>query len=108
MGLDRETALKISAALGSGMSRTGNICGAVSSAVLILSLWHGFSKAGDNQGKEKIYSLVNDYINKFTTLHGSVNRTDLLGHDISTANGLTQAREKTFSRQYVQNSLSTR
>lgn len=96
LGLDCETALKISAALGAGMSRTGSICGAVSSAVLVLSLRHGHSKAGDKQGRENIYSLVKDYINEFTTLHGSVNCTDLLGYDISTADGLTQAREKSI------------
>jgi len=75
--LECETALKISAALGAGMSRTGNICGAVSSAVLVISLKHGHSKAGDTQGKERIYSLIKLFINNFTALNGSVKCSDL-------------------------------
>jgi len=32
-GIDRETALKLSCALGGGMSHTGNTCGAVTGAL---------------------------------------------------------------------------
>ncbi len=94
LNLDRETAMKISAAFGAGLSRSGNICGAVSSAIMVISLKHGYSRVGDSEGKEKIFSLVNEFIKSFIYLNGSVQCSDLIGCDLSTDEGLTLAREK--------------
>lgn len=41
LGLDEETARKIACGFGAGISRTGNICGAVSGAILVIGLRYG-------------------------------------------------------------------
>lgn len=107
LDLDPETALRISSALGGGIARSGNICGAVSSAILVISLKHGHTKAEDTQAKEKTYSLVNKFINSFKDMNGSIKCSDLIGFDISTAEGIALAREKniflTVCPQYIEN-----
>ena len=38
LGLDRETALRVAAAFGGGMGRTGETCGAVSGALMVIGM----------------------------------------------------------------------
>ncbi|MFZ5649263.1 MAG: C-GCAxxG-C-C family protein [Bacillota bacterium] len=94
LGLDRETALKISAAFGGGFGRMGGICGAVSGAFMVVSLKYGHVKAEDGQAKDKTYGLVREFTDKFKSRNGSITCRDLLDCDISTPEGLAQAKEK--------------
>lgn len=94
LGLDREIALKVSAAFGGGIARMGGICGAVSGGVMVLSLKHGHTKAADQQTREKTYSLVRELTDKFSSRNGSIICKDLLGCDINTPEGLQMARDK--------------
>jgi C_GCAxxG_C_C family probable redox protein len=41
LGFDKETARKISCGFGAGMARTGNICGAVTGAMMVIGLKYG-------------------------------------------------------------------
>jgi C_GCAxxG_C_C family probable redox protein len=83
LGLDRETAKKISCGFGAGISKTGNICGAVSGAIMVIGLKYGKTKQGDNAATEKIRALVREFMQEFTERHGSVNCTELLGYNLS-------------------------
>jgi C_GCAxxG_C_C family probable redox protein len=83
LGLDRETALKIAGGLGAGIGRTGNICGAVSGAVLAIGLKYGKARPEDNDARDRTYVLVQQFMQEFVALHGSVNCTDLMGYDLS-------------------------
>lgn len=106
LGLDRETALKVSAAFGGGMARLGETCGAVSGAVMVIGLKYGHFEARDEQAKEKTYRLAREFVAGFEAVHGSTVCRELLGCDISTPEGLRSAREqKLFSTvcpKYVQ------
>ncbi|MFZ5644903.1 MAG: C-GCAxxG-C-C family protein [Bacillota bacterium] len=93
-GLDRDKALKISAAFGGGMARMGGICGAVTGAFLVISLKYGNTKADEYQAREKTYSLVREFADLFKSRNGSFICKDLLGYDINTPEGLQVAREK--------------
>ena len=44
LGLDAETALKLSCGLGAGMGRQGEVCGAVSGGIVVLGLKFGRGK----------------------------------------------------------------
>lgn len=94
LGLDRETALKISTAFGGGIGRMGGICGAVSGAFLVISLKYGNAGVEDGQSREKTYVLVREFSEKFKSRNGSVTCRNLLGCDISIPEGLALAREK--------------
>ena len=81
-GLDKETARKISCGFGAGIARSGNICGAVAGAILIIGLKYGKGTQGDDAAKEKTYTLVQEFLRKFRAKNGSINCTELLGYDL--------------------------
>ncbi len=110
-GLDRETALKVAGAFGGGMGRMGEICGAVTGALMVIGLKHGITIADDEQSQEKTYSLVNEFVNRFKSRTGSIVCRELLGCDISTAEGMDTAKEKglftTICPKYVRDAAET-
>jgi C_GCAxxG_C_C family probable redox protein len=91
--LDNETAKKIACGFGAGISKTGNICGAVSGAILVIGLKYGKTKMGDDAATEKTRALVREFIQEFTERHGSVNCTELLGFDLSNPDEYERARK---------------
>jgi C_GCAxxG_C_C family probable redox protein len=93
MGLDNEAAKKIACGFGAGISKTGNICGAVSGAIMVIGLKYGKMKQGDDAATEKIRALVRDFIQEFTEHHGSVNCTELLGYNLGNKEEFTKARD---------------
>lgn len=93
-GLERETALKLGEALAGGMGRTGGTCGAVTSALIIIGLKHGRTKAEDKESQKKTDSLVKEFLNKFNARNGSILCRDLLENDIGTPEGMKIARDK--------------
>lgn len=82
LGLDKETARKISCGFGAGMARTGNICGAVTGAMMVIGQKYGKALAVDDAVKEKTYALVQEFITKFTEKNGSIHCTELLGYNL--------------------------
>lgn len=93
LGLDRETALKISGAFGGGMGHIGETCGAVTGAIMLIGLKYGKSKVDDNSAKEKTYSLVKEFAKRFKDDYSSVRCKDLIKYDISIDEELTKARD---------------
>jgi C_GCAxxG_C_C family probable redox protein len=93
LGLDPETAKKISCGFGAGISKTGNICGAVSGAIMVIGLKFGKTKEGDDAATEKTRMLVRKFMQEFTERHGSVNCTELLGYNLSNPEEYDKARD---------------
>jgi C_GCAxxG_C_C family probable redox protein len=83
LGLDEKMAKKIACGFGAGISRTGNICGAVSGAIMVIGLKYGKVEQGDDAATEKTRALTRQFIEEFTKKNGSANCTELLGHDLS-------------------------
>jgi C_GCAxxG_C_C family probable redox protein len=108
-GLDRETALRVSGAFGGGMARTGNTCGAVTGAFMVIGLRHGMTKAEDNKAKEKTYELAREFTVRFTSRNKSIVCRELLGHDLSTHEGREAVKEKklatTLCPKFVQDAV---
>jgi C_GCAxxG_C_C family probable redox protein len=90
LGLDDETALRLASPFGGGISRRGEICGAVSGALMALGLAHGSSTP---EGKEEIYQLGQEFLQRFEAGHRSILCRQLLGADISTPEGHARARD---------------
>ena len=83
LGLDPDTAKKIACGFGAGISKTGNICGAVSGGVMVIGLKYGKTEAGDDAATEKTRAVTRQFIHEFLEKNGSVQCTELLGHDLS-------------------------
>lgn len=93
LGLDDETAKKIACGFGAGISKSGNICGAVSGAVMVIGLKYGKTRMGDNTATDKTRALVQEFLQEFTDRHGSVNCTELLGYNLSDPVEYEKARD---------------
>jgi C_GCAxxG_C_C family probable redox protein len=89
-GLSEQTALKLASPFGGGVARHGEICGAVTGALLVLGLARG---ADTPAGKEAIYQLAQEYMRRFEAKHGSCLCRTLIGSDISTPEGWQKARQ---------------
>ncbi len=93
-GIDRETALKLSCALGGGMAHSGNTCGAVTGALMVIGMKYGRIRLDDLAAKDKTYTVANSFMAEFLRRNQSLNCTDLIGHNLSDPNALALAREK--------------
>jgi len=82
LGLDKETARKISCGFGAGMARSGNICGAVTGAILVIGLKYGKGTTGHDAAKERTYALVQKFLKQFKAKNKSISCTELLGYDL--------------------------
>ena len=79
------------------MGRMGETCGAVTGAFMVIGLRYGKIKSEDEQTKEKAYSLVREFVEKFKSRNGSVLCRELLGYDISVPEGMKLAIDKNLS-----------
>ncbi|WKY45634.1 C-GCAxxG-C-C family protein [Eubacteriaceae bacterium ES2] len=91
-GLDREAALKMACGFGGGLCQ-GELCGAVSGAVMVLGLKYGQCEKEDHDAKEKTYDVVNAFCKQFKAINGSIICNDLLDTDLSQENARKIARE---------------
>ena len=64
---------------------------------MVIGLKYGQVNLADDESREKTYELVNEFINKFTALYGSIECKDLIGYDLSDSNELKLARESGVS-----------
>jgi len=92
-GLECEKAFKVATGFGGGM-RMGYTCGAVSGAFMVLGLKYGNSTAEDKAGKAKTYKKVEEYTNRFKARNDSVTCRELLGCDLTTPEGMKEAKDK--------------
>ena len=88
VGLDPNLALKLAGGFGAGVGRRQKVCGAVSGAVLVLGLLYGRGEGEPIEKHEYTYTKVQEFIERFEALHGTVICRELLkGCDLLTPEG---------------------
>lgn len=97
-GLNQETALKLATGLGAGCGRTGQTCGAVTGAYLVLGLKHGRAAMEDVPAREKTYQLIQEFNRHFLAVHGSINCTELMGLNLGDPAQYKKAAEQELFR----------
>jgi C_GCAxxG_C_C family probable redox protein len=93
LGFDQALARKIASPFGGGIGRTGETCGAVTGALMAMGLKEGFSEP-DRQAKDNVYARTREFLDRFRERFGGVACRALIGVDISTPEGILQAREQ--------------
>ncbi len=91
VGLDEETAKKVSCGLGGGVGRMREVCGAVSAAAMVLGARHGPDKA-------TAYAAVQDFCARFKKETGSIVCRELLAGTQATTGGAPEARTDSYYR----------
>lgn len=80
VGLDLETALKLSSSFGGGMGRLREVCGAVSSMFMIAGLKDGYSSADNDDEKKEHYKRIQDLAEKFKKKNNTIICRELLSN----------------------------
>src|SRR5512137_671186 len=84
-GLDPDQAVSLATGFGAGIGRSGQVCGAVSGACMVIGLRYGSKPSEESsfaERKEKTYLLVADLLDKFKERNGSTNCRELIGYDL--------------------------
>ncbi len=81
--VDYDTCFKIASAFSGGIARTGNVCGALTGALMALGLKHGSA--------EKVNEVAVKFLDEFQSLHGSTICRELIDHNLMTDDDLKQA-----------------
>jgi len=92
LGLDEETALKVATQFGGG-ARKGEMCGAVSGALMVLGLKYGHCHREDSEEKKKAYQIAEDFMNRFISEKGTVVCRELLGYDLTKSEDMAKIKE---------------
>jgi C_GCAxxG_C_C family probable redox protein len=93
MGVECSCIPKIATGFGAGLGRHGEICGAITGAVMALGLKYGRSDTKDPEVKEKSYAIVNDFIKTFKSKFKNVRCIDLTACNMLTPEGLQKAKD---------------
>jgi len=89
--LDESQMLKLASPFGGGLSRRGEVCGAVTGALMALGLAQGSDTPA---GKEITYQLGQNFLQRFEARHGTILCRELIDCDIITP----EAQQKAKSR----------
>lgn len=92
-GLDCNCTPRIATAFGGGMGGCGDVCGALTGAMMALGLKFGRDTAGDTDAKAMTYGKVRQLFAAFREKFGSIQCIDLIGIDLTTPEGLQKANE---------------
>ena len=79
VGLDDETALKLSSSFGGGMGRLREVCGAVSSMFMIAGFLKGYTSPNNDIAKAEHYKLIQELAEEFKAKCGTIICRELLG-----------------------------
>lgn len=93
-GLAEDTAVRIAAGFGGGIGRTGQTCGALTGAIMVIGLMRGSAVAQDRAAKDEVYRLGQEMLRTFEDRCGSTQCRELLECDISGPEGYARAREQ--------------
>ena len=98
--------MRVAGAFGAGMARTGEICGSVNGALMVIGLKHAKTRTDDDDSRELAYAMAQDFMDAFRERNHSLLCRELLGVDVSTPEGMAVVREKnlfqTVCPKYVQ------
>ncbi len=82
LGLDFDTALKLSSSFGGGMGRLREVCGAVSSMFLIAGLKYGYTTPADKEIKTAHYARIQKLAEEFKEKNKTIICRELLGLNV--------------------------
>ncbi|MDD6021955.1 MAG: C-GCAxxG-C-C family protein [Oscillospiraceae bacterium] len=91
-GIDKNTALKISAGLGAGVGRLREVCGVVTGASMIFGMKYGATDGKDSASKANTYAHVREFASRLKEKEGSIICRELLKLNKPEKSAVPQAR----------------
>lgn len=96
LGMDLETALKLSSSFGGGMARLREVCGAVSGIFMACGLKEGYTDPHDRASKEEHYRRIQALAKRFEKENGSLICRELLGLDVKHDSPVPEVRTQSY------------
>lgn len=96
MGLDAETALKISSSFGGGMGRLREACGAVTGMFIVAGMLDGYSDPTDKIAKAEHYKRIQSLAMNFKNENKSIVCRELLGLSVEKESHIPEERNKSY------------
>ena len=93
LGLAEDMGVRVAAAFGGGMGHTGNTCGAITGAMMVIGLHCSKDSCSVAQAKVRSYALASELMKTFEARHVYTDCKTLIGQDLSTDEGMRTARE---------------
>ncbi len=81
LGMDFDTALKLSSSFGGGMGRMREVCGAVSAIFMIAGLKYGYTEPDNMDVKAEHYARIQELAKRFKDKNETIICRELLGVD---------------------------
>lgn len=90
--LDNDLCMNIASTFGGGINRTGNVCGAITGALMVLGFSYG-------ENIQKVTRISNQFIDEFKSIHGSIICRELIDDDLFNIEDLKKAfQEGAFNK----------
>ncbi|MCI1966366.1 MAG: C-GCAxxG-C-C family protein [Oscillospiraceae bacterium] len=96
LGMDLETALKLSSSFGGGMGRLREVCGAVTGMFMAAGLKYGYTDPRADSQKAEHYQRIQALAKQFEQQNGSLICRELLGLDVKHDNPTPEKRTKQY------------
>ncbi len=80
------------------MARTGETCGAVTGALMVIGLHHAKTRKDDDESRELAYAVAQEFMDAFRERNGTLICRGLLGVDVGTPEGMREVRERDLFR----------
>ena len=93
LNFDNNLALSVACGFGGGMGRLQLTCGAVTGSFMVLGVYNCNKFADNNERKEKTYSMVQKFSEKFKKINGTTDCISLLNCDLKTEEGHRYAKD---------------
>ena len=106
MDIDCRYIPKIASGFGGGIGKHGEVCGALSGAVMALGIAFGRKEANDREGKEKMYNITDSFIKKFEKEFGCIRCKDLTGYDMLNPEDLKKMKEENTHKNFCSKLVS--
>lgn len=87
IGFDEKFATDISSGFGGGMGKLQETCGAVTGAFMVIGIQNSKSIPDVEIRKEQTTAMIQQFSEKFKSIHGSTNCKTLLNSDLKTEEG---------------------
>ncbi|MHB1653733.1 MAG: C-GCAxxG-C-C family protein [Desulfitobacteriaceae bacterium] len=94
LGMERKQALRIAAGFGGGIANQGDICGAVSGAIMAIGLKHGHDEGSDVDAKNRTTFLAQQLIERIKAKYGYYTCRGITGIDFTIPEGRKLAEEQ--------------
>jgi len=98
IGMDFDTAMKLSSSFGAGMGRLREVCGAVTGMFMVAGLLYGFSDPSNKEKRIEHYKLIQSLAQQFKEANGSIICKELTGLSTDTNRLIPEERKGEYAK----------